>query len=1006
MTRFLLALLLLTVGTATLRARGDEGPEVRLPGSATVYAPVHLQRGASFSKSSAALGAFFDAHPTWEMHYNTLTGNPHRAWGEGISIDGYTRVDERNAHAAGMSFIRAHADLLRADPAKLRLLSSVPVNGKIYQKYVQVHEGIDVLNSYIELRIAGNGKVFMFGSDYHPSISVSVLPTVSKAAAAANATAGLAQPPASDRISDGTLFVLPLEYGTRIDYRLVYRFIVDASPEELWDTYVDAHNGSILWRRNLVNNLHGEPGGPVRATANTITGTVSVSIFKDSYVKGATTVPLPNAFVWVGGKQYITDKDGRYTADIGTELTAPLVARLAGPYAVARRADSSSSIRNARISVTAPTGQDYNILWDDANSAASERNVFYHMTAFRNYFRALDTSATLSDLDRQLQGIVNVNQTCNAFWDPAKTTLNFFKAGGSGAQRCGNTGEIADVVYHEFGHGIQQFMYTKIRRSGISNQALGEAMSDIVAMMIRDDPRLGIGFFVDGPNEGTLRNADNNYVYPKDIFPEYHDNGQILTGAVWDMRKAIGLDITRTLTHFTLYGTPDATTDGEAFADYFIEILVADDDDANLANGTPNSAGIIPAFLKHGIPGSGLRLEHEALRDQKNVTDPYPIGGTIYVGASINRNLLKINTVDLVYTTDGWGSSSRIPMTVNDQTRTFSGLLPAQRAGTIVRYYFEGRDNYGSVVSVPLNAPAEDFMMLVGYETKFYNDAEVTDGWTVEAECETGKWLRAAPIGTFNSALGTPPDAPWVQPNEDHTIGVDKLRCWVTGNAPAGSELGENDVDNGSNDLISRKYDVSAMSNPVLRYYRWYSNDQGMNPNIDAWYVRISSDGGTTWKFLEDTHEADAAWRAKIFRLKDHVDLTADLMVKFSAADSVTDKPSLVEAAVDDFEILDIDPSLVGVEDNTMPLAFGLEQNYPNPFNPATTVTFSIPAEARAAVRVYSPLGTLVATLFDSVAPAGRHRVAFDGSRLASGTYTCVFESEGRIRTMFMTLMK
>ena len=45
---------------------------------------------------------------------------------------------------------------------------------------------------------------------------------------------------------------------------------------------------------------------------------------------------------------------------------------------------------------------------------------------------------------------VNLNQTCNAYWNGS--TLNFFKSGGG----CANTGEIAGVSLHEFGHGIDQ----------------------------------------------------------------------------------------------------------------------------------------------------------------------------------------------------------------------------------------------------------------------------------------------------------------------------------------------------------------------------------------------------------------------------------------------------------------------------------------------------------------------------------------------------------------------
>ena len=50
--------------------------------------------------------------------------------------------------------------------------------------------------------------------------------------------------------------------------------------------------------------------------------------------------------------------------------------------------------------------------------------------------------------DRPLQANSNLNSNCNAHWDGR--TINFY----SGNDRCANTGLIADVIYHEWGHGL------------------------------------------------------------------------------------------------------------------------------------------------------------------------------------------------------------------------------------------------------------------------------------------------------------------------------------------------------------------------------------------------------------------------------------------------------------------------------------------------------------------------------------------------------------------------
>ena len=100
----------------------------------------------------------------------------------------------------------------------------------------------------------------------------------------------------------------------------------------------------------------------------------------------------------------------------------------------------------------------------------------------------------------------------------------------------------------------------------------------------------------------------------------------------------------------------------------------------------------------------------------------------------------------------------------------------------------------------------------------------------------------------------------------------------------------------------------------------------------------------------------------------------------------------------------------VSVEDDVraeLPESFSLEQNYPNPFNPTTTVTFSVPDQARVRLTVYDVAGRKVATLTDQDYAPGVHRIVWDASALASGIYFCRMEAAGNlIHTQKMTLVK
>jgi hypothetical protein len=66
---------------------------------------------------------------------------------------------------------------------------------------------------------------------------------------------------------------------------------------------------------------------------------------------------------------------------------------------------------------------------------------------------------------------------------------------------------------------------------------------------------------------------------------------------------------------------------------------------------------------------------------------------------------------------------------------------------------------------------------------------------------------------------------------------------------------------------------------------------------------------------------------------------------------------------------------------------YNLDQNYPNPFNPSTKISFTIAQRSNVTLKVYDMLGREVATLINSVQPAGSHSINFDASKLASGLY-------------------
>jgi hypothetical protein len=89
------------------------------------------------------------------------------------------------------------------------------------------------------------------------------------------------------------------------------------------------------------------------------------------------------------------------------------------------------------------------------------------------------------------------------------------------------------------------------------------------------------------------------------------------------------------------------------------------------------------------------------------------------------------------------------------------------------------------------------------------------------------------------------------------------------------------------------------------------------------------------------------------------------------------------------------------------PHVYELSQNYPNPFNPSTTISFTVPADGRAVLKVYNIVGQEIGVLFDGQAEAGKYnQVQFNASGLASGVYFSRLEYDGKVQLKKMQLLK
>ncbi|MGE4631745.1 MAG: hypothetical protein AAEJ47_01785, partial [Planctomycetota bacterium] len=232
--------------------------------------------------------------------------------------------------------------------------------------------------------------------------------------------------------------------------------------------------------------------------------------------------------------------------------------------------------------------------------------------------------------------------------------------------------------------------------------------------------------------------------------------------------------------------------------------------------------------------------------------------------------------------------------------------FPPIACGSEFVWWIEAQSASGQFVSYPESGPAPG-LSAFGVNTDD-TDFEQSAGWTVGSpnDATTGTWERGDPLGTN------------AQPGDDHTAAG--TQCWFTGQGTAGGSNGQNDVDNGSTTLYSAVMDMSGASNPQISYFRWYSNETGGSNNADIFEIEISDDA-SSWVNVETIGPAGAGtsggWIEHSFLVSDFVLLSSSVQVRFIASD--LGGGSIIEAAIDDFSVEDVDCSVPDCNTNGIP---------------------------------------------------------------------------------------
>ncbi len=833
--------------------------------------------------------AFVNTHGTWYAAFNEYNAKPHRAYGKPIPTTGSTPLERAE------NFIAAELSGFGIPTDELQLMSVAPATKCTYVHFKQRHAGLEVLFSHLLVKLDNTGRVITFGTDVYDAIVVDPMPSLSTADAPIIAATGLTGITGSSMESEPRILPVPAERSTV--FHLVYEVMVNTMNDQVpghYRCYVDAHNGQLLYRTNLVrsHDRHEHPASPP-ASADV---TLSANVYQFHPYIPAVEMPLLHAEVTINGTTYNTDDNGQVVS--GTTGPVSATFRLRGFW---------SSVRTSGVTpqFTTTLNDGPNGVSFDANANIRERSAYYHVNIIHDQQK--DVLDGYTGMDFQLPTNVDVAGTCNAFYDGS--SINFYSAGGG----CQSYAQIGEVVYHEYGHGVNDNFYQD-NGSFFQNGAMNEGYADVWALSITQDPIMAEGSDLVDPDVFIRRYDVDPKVYPSDITGEVHADGEIIAGAWWDTYVLLGNDMDLTMDLFAeafpgLQAQEPNGNEGVAYSSVLLDVLNADDDDGDITNGTPNGLAILEAFAIHGITlVSSAELEHDPIEAASD-GDPINVEAELELTFPFSQYLDGVLMRYRVNDTPTW---TDVLMT-NSGGSTYTAQIPAQPQGTVVAYYLAAQDIYGQVSSaVPVGADlAEDpnipYFILVGYALEGTEDGDFNSdlgNWSTGMpgdNASTGAWTLEIPEGSFTD------DGIIVQTDEQHTPGGEL--CYLTENAAAGEAIGTADVDAGRTTLQSDPIDMSDYTNPTLTYWRWYTNNPpgGANPGMDWWQVQVTNNG-TNWVYVENTKTSDKSWRRFAFRVQDYVTPNATVSVRFIASDSThigeyLDGGSLIEAAIDDIQL-------------------------------------------------------------------------------------------------------
>jgi len=491
--------------------------------------------------------------------YNVIPG---MQYGTPKEIWGFRTRPHRGApHVVAENFIGNNAKLLGTVGVRLRRARQIESLGAHHVIFQQRLHSLPIQRAYVTVHMAKDGSIYLVKNRVvprkflKPAAEFAISMATARQRALHSVRARLTRVVSSEQLWFPIKSILRPAYRVRIQKR---------KPRGDWVVFVDGETGRILRKFDNLSEA------------------VFARIFD------------PNPVIALGSARDLVN-NGKFLVPPDTAYVRVRLSALRGNRSLDGRRVSTALTRR-RVDLRRGDLKDDSKFASD-NPRFEEVMTYFHVDRAIGYLETLGFRGSRAIFREPLAINANGTDDDNSWYSPHDRSITF----GTGGI---NDAEDAEIILHEFGHAIQDAICPGFGQSQEA-AAMGEGFGDYFAasFFAEKKPRryqTSVGTW-DGVemtqfDPPCVRRVDLKLTYESFDHGETadeHDNGQIWSATLWDVRRALGRTIADRIileSHFQLDGFTTFARGARAIIDA----------DRNLYRGR-NAEGLRRVFRRRGI---------------------------------------------------------------------------------------------------------------------------------------------------------------------------------------------------------------------------------------------------------------------------------------------------------------------------------------------------------------------------------------------------------------------